>query len=241
MTKAKNPRNIGEVPITAENYARIERIANGLLSRGTPLPPQLTGWMQAAERHYGSMSYQQQQATLAQLDRARVDVQRFDATTDAALGRIAADKFFHDRTRGMAGELEGVDAKRLREIAENKTLVKETRQPVRNAAGATVADPWSKKQQYETKRTESRKYTDDDSRRASLVLAFGKHEAERVTNGSDALSGGFGDDIPEHRLNDTTHAGGDVARAMLEVESKASIGESLPTTEYQSLDKGQYE
>lgn len=239
MTNAKQqPRDFSEIPLTPNNYARLERIAHQILNRGGQLPPDLIRWQQAAEQHYGSMSYAQQQAALAELNQARVVAERFDRVTDQAIGRHQADQFFRDRSRGIGGEFEGVEAKRLREIAENKVTVTEKRVPRRDARGATVA--LYGKTEYDIDRTETRKYSDSDARRAALVLAFGKHEAERMSNGADSFTG-MGDEIPDYKLNDTVHAGGDVARAMLECETKAAVGESLPTTEYQSLDKGPHE
>lgn len=240
MTKARNPRDFSEIPLTPNNYARLERIAHQVLNRGGQLPPDLIRWQQAAEQHYGSMSYAQQQAALAELNQARVVAERFDRVTDQAIGRHQADQFFRDRSRGLGGEFEGVDAKRLREIAENPVTVTEKRIARRTENGATVADPYTKRTVYDTDRTETRKYSDSDARRAALVLAFGKHEAESMSRGGESISG-MHDEIPDYKLNDTVHAGGDVARAMLEVETKAAVGDSLPTSEYRSLDKGPHE
>ena len=238
MTKARNPRDFSEIPLTPNNYARLERIAHQILNRGGQLPPDLIRWQQAAEQHYGSMSYAQQQTALGELNQARVVAERFDRVTDQAIGRHQADQFFRDRSRGIGGEFEGVEAKRLREIADNKVTVTEKRVPRRDARGATVA--LYGKTEYDIDRTETRKYSDSDARRAALVLAFGKHEAERMSRDGESISG-MHDEIPEYKLNDTVHAGGDVARAMLECETKAAVGESLPTTEYRSLDKGPHE
>jgi hypothetical protein len=232
---SNKPRDISEIPITPANYARLERIAYNIMTRGGQIPPQLSAWQQRAEQYYGSLNYNQQQRTLAELDTARYNAQRFDQITDQAIGRQQADQFFRDSSRGIAGNIEGVEAKRLREIAENQKIVKETRQARRNEQGGTIADPWTKKTQYETKRTESKKYSDSDARRAALILAFAKHDGARAERGADRFGGN--DEIPDHKLT-SSHADGDVAHAMLEVESKATVGEPLPTSTYENLDKG---
>jgi hypothetical protein len=221
-------RSLTEITYTPANYARIEGFARAVIALGGTVPPEMLSWARNAEAQYSAMTPAQQQATLHELGHYREQVTQYQETTDSAAAYAEAGQYFRDNSRGIGGNEKGVDAKTLREIAENRVTVTDKRVPRKDANGATVS--LYGKTQYDTDRKESRKYSDSDSRRASLVLSFAKYDGQRASNGADMLA--KSDAIPDYKLNDNVHAGGDVARAMEQLESAAAAGHDMPTADY---------
>jgi hypothetical protein len=226
---ANKPRNMREIPITVENYARVESYARAIIARGGTLPPDMIAWGQQAQSAFESMPARDQQYALHQLEQQRAQVEYNQFVTEQAVGRAEAGQWVKDHSRGLGANGEGVSLSKLKEIADNKKDVKVTRQAVKNAAGVNVTDQYTKKTKYETKRTESQKYTDDQSRRASLVLAFGEADAQRASEGKDTYTN-MDSDIDPSYLNSPNDRQSDVANAMLEVESRSAAGHELPAS-----------
>lgn len=224
-------QNLKDIPITPENYARLESFAYNIQARTGSIPQEFIDWHNRAVATLDSLPPDRQQAAVYELDQHRGAVAQAQAVTERAVGYNEAQRYFKDASRGIGGNVEGADARKLREIAENKTTVTKTRVPVRGANGSTVADPWTKQTRYETKRTESQKYSDSDARRAALVLAFAKHDSKRAEAGAPMFA--KSDGIDPAYLNSPHERTRDVAEAMEQVESQAAIGGPMPTDDYE--------
>lgn len=213
-----NPRNMNEIPLTPGNYARIEKYAQHILQRGGEIPAPMIGWLQAADSAFQQLAPQHQHMALQQLEHERTVIAKYDRVQDGAVGRSEANQWFKEHSRGIGGQQDGANASKLREIAENKTTTtKQTRQVL-------TSDGVRKETVYK----DSQKYSDSDARRAALVLAFAKHEARNAKQGGESFTN-LDDRIDDAYLNSPHERQRDVANAMLEVETKASLGEPLPT------------
>lgn len=224
----KQPQRMQDIPLTPANYAIVDSYARDIVGRGGTVPQHVAGWLRSAEATYNGMSPADQARVVGELQTARQHVAAYHAADGARTGYSEGDQYLRDASRGIGGQFDGADAAKLREISENKPTYKTVNKPVlsRQSGG-----------RYEKQTIKETKYTDSESRRAALVLAFGKADAERAANGADAY-GPLGRDIDPAYRNSGCERTRDVCEAWDQINAASAGGHALPTTNYEPATSG---